>query len=84
MTRKNPAPRTRVVTVSLTPSGHELVELLVDRVLGREADLVSRLTSDQQTTLTDLLRQLLADLNDQIGPQAPSQVGSPAIGPSVP
>lgn len=67
----------RAVTVRLTLAGHELVERLVDRVLGREANLVSRLTPEQQTTLTELLRLFLADLYNEIGPQPPSQVGSP-------
>lgn len=69
-------PASRTVTVTLTPAGHELVERLVDRVLGREADLVSGLTPEQQTTLTELLRLLLADLHAQIGPQPPSHVGA--------
>lgn len=75
--RASPPQGSRAVAVSLTPAGHELVERLVDRVLGREADLVSRLTPEQQTTLTELLRLLLVDLHTQIGPQPPSQVGSP-------
>ncbi|MGH3918272.1 MAG: MarR family winged helix-turn-helix transcriptional regulator, partial [Pseudonocardiaceae bacterium] len=51
----------RTVIVTLTPNGHELVEQLVDRVLGREAELISRLTPQQQTALTELLRLLLKD-----------------------
>lgn len=66
----------RAVTVTLTPAGHDVVERLVDRVLGREADLVSRLTSDQQSALTELLRLLLNSLQDQLGEQRPTQVGS--------
>lgn len=66
----------RAVMVTLTYAGHELVERLVDRVLGREADLVSHLTPDQQDTLTELLRLLLNDLQAQLGEQRPSQVGS--------
>lgn len=77
VTRANAAEGSRTVTVSLTSAGHQLVEGLVDRVLGREADLVSRLTPEQRSALTELLRLFLADLHAQIGPQPPSQVGSP-------
>lgn len=71
------APGSRAVVVTLTPAGHDLVEQLVDDVLGREADLVSGLHPEQQAALTELLRLLLADLHTTIGPQPPSQVGSP-------
>lgn len=74
--RASAAEGSRAVMVNLTPAGHQLVEGLVDRVLGREADLVSRLSSEQQTALTELLRLLLADLHARIGSQPPSQVGS--------
>ena len=66
----------RTVSVTLTRAGHELVERLVDQVLGREADLVSRLTPDQQADLTELLRLLLNGLQDRLGEQRPTQVGS--------
>lgn len=69
-------PGARTVTVALTAAGHALVERLVDRVLGREAELVSRLSQDQQETLTELLRLLLGDLQAQLGEQRPTQVGS--------
>ncbi len=67
----------RAVIVTLTPAGHELVEQLVDRVLGREAELISHLTPQQQAALTELLRLLLEDLQAQLGTQRPTQVGSP-------
>ncbi len=67
----------RSVIVTLTPAGHELVERLVDRVLGREAELISRLSTAQQTALTELLRALLDVLQLQLGNQRPTQVGSP-------
>lgn len=66
----------RAVLVTLTPAGHELVERLVDRVLGREAQLISRLTAPQQAALTELLRTLLDVLQAQLGQQRPTQVGS--------
>ncbi|OZV74599.1 MarR family transcriptional regulator [Micromonospora echinospora] len=74
--RASPRPGSRAVAVSLTPAGHDLVERLVDRVLGREADLISGLSLHQQATLTHLLRLLLDDLNTRLGPQRPTQVGS--------
>lgn len=75
--RASPAAGSRAVAVTLTSAGHDLVERLVDQVLGREADLVSCLTSEQRTTLTELLRLLLAHVDTEIGPQSPSHVGSP-------
>lgn len=66
----------RAVTVTLTSAGHDLVEQLVDRVLTREAELISGLTADQQAALTELLRVFLADLHTQLGEQRPTQVGS--------
>lgn len=67
----------RAVAVTLTRSGHALVERLVDRVLGREAELVSTLTEQQQDALTELLRTLRTDLENQLGRPRHSQVGSP-------
>lgn len=67
---------TRTVLVTLTPTGHTHVERLVDRVLGREAELISHLTPEQQTTLTDLLRLLLDDLHSRLDEDQPTQVGS--------
>lgn len=66
----------RAVAVTLTASGHEFVERLVDRVLVREAELISGLTADQQTALTELLRAFLDDLHTQLGHQRPTHVGS--------
>lgn len=70
------AERTRAVAVTLTPAGHQLVEQLVDQVLGREVELISTLTPDQQAKLTELLRQLLETLHTQIGHEPPTHVGS--------
>ncbi len=73
---RTPVPGSRTVAVTLTGAGHALVERLVDQVLGREANLVSRLTPTQRTELTRLLRLLLYDVQDQLGRIAGSQVGS--------
>lgn len=62
-----PVAGSRAVEVALTPTGHRFVERLVDRVLGREAELVSRLTADERRQLTRLLRSLLDDLQRQAG-----------------
>jgi DNA-binding MarR family transcriptional regulator len=53
----------RTVHVTLTAAGHATVERTVDQVLGREAELVGGLSSDQRTQLVDLLGTLL----DQVG-----------------
>jgi DNA-binding MarR family transcriptional regulator len=49
----------RAVNVTLTRAGHALVERTVDRVLGREAELVRGLTTDERTDLATLLDRLL-------------------------
>jgi len=66
----------RAVMVSLTPAGHKLVDRLVDRVLGREAELISGLTAEQRERLTELLRLLLADVQGRVGEQRATHVGS--------
>lgn len=48
MHRAAEAEGSRTVIVTLTPDGHELVERPVDRVLSREAELISRLTADSR------------------------------------
>lgn len=75
VTRTEPPKGSRVVAVTLTRDGHELVERVVDRVLGREADLVSQLGAENQRELTDLLRTLLHQLHERLGEQPPSHVG---------
>lgn len=67
--------RPRAVVVGLTAAGHELVEELVDRVLGREFALVSNLESGRRAELTDLLRELLNGLYDEFGTRRPTHVG---------
>jgi DNA-binding MarR family transcriptional regulator len=66
----------RTVLVTLTPHGHELVEQLVDRVLGREAELIAGLSPEQRTTLTELLRALLSDLHTTLGDPPHTHVGA--------
>jgi DNA-binding MarR family transcriptional regulator len=74
--RTNDTAGSRTVTVTLTPEGHAMVERLVDRVLGREAELISCLGAEQQAALTELLRTFLTELETQLGPVPHTQVGS--------
>jgi DNA-binding MarR family transcriptional regulator len=50
----------RAVNVTLTRAGHALVERTVDRVLGREAELVHGLAAAERADLAVLLDRLLA------------------------
>ncbi|WP_460956384.1 hypothetical protein [Parasphingorhabdus pacifica] len=77
MARPKPVPPPVTNTVrTLTSAGHELVEQLVDRVLMREAELISGPTADQQAALSELLRVFLDDLQTHLGEQPPTHVGS--------
>jgi DNA-binding MarR family transcriptional regulator len=76
LVHRSPVPGSRAVAVTLTPAGHALVERLVDRVLGREAALVAHLAPEQRSALTDLLRVLLDDLQEELGDRRHTQVGS--------
>ncbi|MEU6995723.1 MarR family transcriptional regulator [Streptomyces sp. NPDC046465] len=67
--------RPRTVEVTLTEAGHALVEATVDQVLGREADLISGLTGEQQSQLTELLGILLTDVQRSLGDERITQVG---------
>src|SRR5690606_29938834 len=67
---------TRAVDVTLTTAGHDLVEHLVDQVLGREYALVSSLEPAEREQLTELLRRLLDGLEDELGRPNHTQVGS--------
>jgi len=58
ITRSPTGRPSRAVAVTLTPKGHQLVERLVDRVLGRETALVAGLTPSDRSQLAELLRQL--------------------------
>ncbi|MFE0178441.1 MarR family winged helix-turn-helix transcriptional regulator [Streptomyces sp. NPDC059002] len=73
---RHPAPgRTRTVLVTLTEAGHQLVEVTVDHVLHRDADLVDALTPEQRTQLADLLGTLLHGVQSRVGDHTISQVG---------
>ena len=66
----------RTVEVALLPRGHATVDRLVDRVLGREAELLSVLDPEEQRRLTELLHALLDALEAQLPPARHTQVGS--------
>ncbi|MFC4563605.1 MarR family winged helix-turn-helix transcriptional regulator [Nocardiopsis mangrovi] len=66
----------RAVDVALTPAGHDTVERLVDRVLGRESELVAGLPPGDRAALDGLLRTLLRDLNAQLDTESPSRVAT--------
>ncbi|MFG3255759.1 MarR family winged helix-turn-helix transcriptional regulator [Streptomyces sp. NPDC048172] len=76
VTRRPGEPRPRAVTVALTDAGHALVESTVDQVLTREADLLSGLTTAQQTQLAGLLRVLLQDVQRRLGDDRITHVGA--------
>jgi len=64
------------VNVTLTRAGHALVERTVDRVLGREAELVRGLAAAERADLAGLLDRLLAGVaarvtGDDAGPAEP-------------
>jgi DNA-binding MarR family transcriptional regulator len=56
----------RAVLVTLTDSGHRLIEQTVDMVLGREAGLVDGLTDDERDTLRNLLQRLTDSVNERL------------------
>ena len=56
----------RSVIVTLTAAGHALVERTVDRVLGREAQLVRGLPPAERALLAGLLDRLLRDVAGQV------------------
>lgn len=76
LVQRVPVEGSRSVEVTLTPAGHDLVEGLVENVLGREAELISRLTPEERAELTRLLRLLLDDLQRRLGHPRHTQVGS--------
>lgn len=56
----------RAVVVELTDAGHAVVETTVDRVLGREAELLTGLAEDDHARLAELLKALLTDVRHRI------------------
>ncbi|CAM5460370.1 MarR family transcriptional regulator [Streptomyces spiroverticillatus] len=75
VTRRPGEGRPRTVHVTLTRTGHDLVEETVDQVLGREAELMGGLSSEQQDRLAELLQLLLQDVQHRLGDTRISHVG---------
>ncbi|WGW12296.1 MarR family transcriptional regulator [Saxibacter everestensis] len=68
-------PGSRQVDVELTQAGHDVVERLVDLVLGRELQLLHHLDHEERDQLARLLRKLLDGLQTQEGDLKPGHVG---------
>ncbi|ADB32613.1 transcriptional regulator, MarR family [Kribbella flavida DSM 17836] len=66
VSRRTEQDGSRLVTVSLTPHGHDLIERTVDQVLTREAELVSSLTPQRRDLLADHLEELLEAVRSQV------------------
>jgi DNA-binding MarR family transcriptional regulator len=66
VTRETESDGSRAVLVSLTPDGHDLVEATVDRVLGRQSELLSSLTERQRKVLGGQLQRLLEDIRRRV------------------
>lgn len=60
LVRRRPAPQGRTVLVELTPSGHALVERVVDSVLAADEAATAALTDDELNQIEDLLSRLSA------------------------
>ncbi|MGI5493544.1 MarR family winged helix-turn-helix transcriptional regulator [Microtetraspora malaysiensis] len=75
VTRRPGEGRPRSVQVTLTRSGHDLVEATVDQVLRREAELIDGLAPEQQGQLAELLRVLLQDVQRRLGDDRITHVG---------
>jgi DNA-binding MarR family transcriptional regulator len=70
ITRAPAGPSSRAVMVTLTQAGHELIERLVDGVLGRETALIAGLPPDERAQLAQLLRQLHHTVSAEVGRQS--------------
>jgi DNA-binding MarR family transcriptional regulator len=65
----------RGVTVTLTESGHALIERTVDGLLREEEALLAAVTPQQRDHLADLLRTLLAGVSNAVAPRATGRLG---------
>jgi DNA-binding MarR family transcriptional regulator len=64
--RRTETDGSRAVVVTLTTTGHELVERTVDQVLSRESELVSSLSTDDRELLADRLQSLLDVVRERV------------------
>ncbi len=75
LVERHTEPPGRSVYVTLTPAGHALVEETVDRVLARELELISGLSTEQRSELASLLRVLLGEVQTRCNDHGVSHVG---------
>ncbi|WP_017539222.1 MarR family winged helix-turn-helix transcriptional regulator [Nocardiopsis halophila] len=76
LVRRHPARKgSRAVHIELTEAGHRLVEETVDRVLRREAELLSGLAPGQRDELAALLGTLLDSVQETLGSSGVTHVG---------
>ena len=74
ITRSPAGGPSRAVAVTLTEKGHELVERLVDGILGRETSLLAGLPPSDREQLARLLKRLHRTVNAEIRrPPTPQQ-----------
>jgi DNA-binding MarR family transcriptional regulator len=66
VTRRPQRDGSRAVVVSLTGTGHDLVESTVDAVLTRESELLDSLSPRQRAVLGSQLQRLLADVRSRV------------------
>jgi DNA-binding MarR family transcriptional regulator len=66
--RRTEADGSRAVIVSLTKTGHELIERTVDQVLTRESELVASLSPADRDLLAVRLQDLLDDVRQKVVP----------------
>lgn len=70
---RRPDVGSRAVWVELTAKGHEVVEASVDHLLSQELEQLSALTPEQRSSLAELLRLLLSDLQRRYAGDTPSE-----------
>ncbi|WP_156520411.1 MarR family winged helix-turn-helix transcriptional regulator, partial [Rhodococcus sp. EPR-157] len=68
VTRETDSNNRRSVLITLTATGHELVERVVDGHVANAARLVAGLEPAERTELDRLLRKLLISLGDTVEP----------------
>jgi DNA-binding MarR family transcriptional regulator len=71
VTRRPAGQDARAKLIALTPGGRRLTDTLIRRHLQAEADLLSCLSQREASTLTDLLRVLLQNLEGRDLPSGP-------------
>jgi DNA-binding MarR family transcriptional regulator len=75
LVRRDPAPDTRGVLVTLTGEGARTFDALAPQHLGNEARLVAALDPDQQSVLATLLQTLLVEYEPSVGDRPDERLG---------